>query len=124
MKELSKFQLLQYKNTSSNHDCLHSPDHVISPPLKVKNKTKQKLRMEENYFESKKKTGKILKKFASIEKLRRKIISAQEFSTNLHQFLPSVQLWADKPHKLKLTSKPCKSEVFSPTRVDIFHLKR
>lgn len=124
MEELSKFRLLQYKKTSSNHDCSHSPDHVTSTPLKVKNKTKQKLRMEESYFESKKKAGKILKKFASIKKLRRKIISAQEFSTNLHQFLPSVQLWADKPCKLKLTSKPCKFEVFSPTGIDIFHLKR
>lgn len=52
--------------------------------------------MEEKYFESKTKANEILKNFAFIEKLRRKIILTQEFGAKLQQFLPSIKLWSDK----------------------------
>ena len=67
--------------------------------------------MEENYIESKTKTNKILKDFASTE-LRSKIISEQEFSIkSLSISSPSSPLYSDKPLKLKLTSRPGSSLV-------------
>jgi len=72
---------------------------------------KQKVRMEENYIESKTKTNKILKDFASTE-LRSEIISEQEFSIkSLSISSPSSPLYSDKPLKLKLTSRPGSSLV-------------
>ena len=71
---------------------------------------KQKVRMEENYFESKTKTDKILKDFASTE--LREIISEQEFSIkSLSISSRSSPLYSDKPLKLKLTSRPGSSLV-------------
>ena len=66
--------------------------------------------MEENYFESKTKTDKILKDFASTE--LREIISEQEFSIkSLSISSRSSPLYSDKPLKLKLTSRPGSSLV-------------
>lgn len=99
----------------SNHDCLSSPNHVTTPALKVK--TKEKLRMEENHFESKTEAEEILKNFSPNKNLREKSYIIQEFSTNLYLLLFSLSFGYIKALKLKPTSRPCKFGVFSHIRI-------